>query len=927
MTTEPSATENRSRVEPYIPTEIEPRWQARWEELGMHTTDLDDASRPRYYLLTMYDYPSGDLHIGHWFTKTPTDALSRYKRMNGYNVFFPIGFDAFGLPAENAAIRSGVHPREWTLRNIDNMRRQLRSMGATWDWSSEVVTCEPDYYRWNQWIFLRFLDAGLAYREMAPVDWCPKDQVVLAREQVEGANRVCWRCGTPVIKRDLEQWFFRTTKYADEYLSYEGIEFPEPIRVMQTNWIGRSEGAEVVFGVAPDDQQPGDDQIRVFTTRPDTLFGATFMVLAPEHPLVEKLTHPDRREEVDAYRHEARRKSEIDRLSTEREKTGVPLGSHAVNPINGEAIPIWIADYVLLGYGTGAIMAVPAHDERDFGFAKAHGLPIRQVVAPLGAVASELESAYVAHSDEEVLINSGDYTDMLATEGKRRITEALHKMDRGDFAVTYRLRDWLVSRQRAWGTPIPVVYCLAEPSCGIVPVPEDQLPVLLPEDFEFRPQGGNALENHPAFLNTPCPQCGGAGRRETDTLDTFVDSSWYWWRYLSPNKEDGPIDRARDEAWAPVEQYTGGAEHAVLHLMYGRFFAKALNDLGFVKEREPWLRLFNQGQILGADGERMSKSRGNVQDPDELVNRYGADTVRLFLMFMGPWAQGGPWSPTGIEGVNRFLRRVWVTVLDPQGGEHSGEQADGATDVQDHDLLRHAHRTLKRVTDDYADFGFNTMVSALMELTNRLVRLRGTEVAARSGLGRDRSTAAADAGAAGAALQRGAVVAPAGRGAARNGPRSMHSSGPRYDPDLVAESELELPIQVNGKLRDVVTVPAGLSEIEIEQIVLVARQDPRAARRPRRGTRHPGSGPAGERGDKTALMSEQPPAPVPGESPEPADDRRMPPGSLVGLGLALGAGIGVALGAAFDSVAIGVALGVSIGFAIGIALDRNNRRS
>ncbi len=735
--------------------------------------------------------------------------------MNGYNVFFPVGFDAFGLPAENAAIRNGVHPREWTLRNVDNMRRQLRSMGATWDWSSEVVTCEPDFYRWNQWIFLRFLEAGLAYREMAPVDWCPKDQVVLAREQVEGANRVCWRCGTPVIKRDLEQWFFRTTKYADEYLSYEGIEFPEPIRVMQTNWIGRSEGAEIVFGVAPDEHQPGDDQMRVFTTRPDTLFGATFMVLAPEHPLVEKLTHPDRREEVDAYRYEARRKSEIDRLSTDREKTGVPLGAQAINPINGEQIPIWIADYVLLGYGTGAIMAVPAHDERDFGFAQRHGLPIRQVVAPLGEQPSELESAYVAHSEEEVLINSGEFSGMLATEGKRRIIESLATRNLGKVAVTYRLRDWLVSRQRAWGTPIPVVYCLADPSCGIVPVPEDQLPVLLPEDYEFLPQGGNALEHHVAFLNTPCPICGGAGRRETDTLDTFIDSSWYWWRYLSPDKTDGPIDRAREEAWAPVEQYTGGAEHAVLHLMYGRFFAKALNELGIVKEREPWLRLFNQGQILGADGERMSKSRGNVQDPDELVKRYGADSVRLFLMFMGPWAHGGPWNPTGIEGVHRFLRRVWTTVLDPNGGDH----ADQTTDVDDHELLRHAHRTLKRVTDDYADFGFNTMVSALMELTNRLVRLRGT--AAAGGPDWDEAVRML--------LLMLAPLAPHiseelwSRRLASSGAEwsSIHAqTWPTFDPEFVAESEVELPIQVNGKLRDVVTVPAGLSEIEIEQIVL-----------------------------------------------------------------------------------------------------------
>ena len=824
MTTDLPTRQASARTDAYNPNEIEPRWQARWDELGMHTTDLDDDSRPRFYLLTMFGYPSGDLHIGHWFTKTPTDAISRWRRMNGYNVFFPVGFDAFGLPAENAAIRAGVHPREWTLSNIGNMRRQLRSMGATWDWSAEVVTCEPEYYRWNQWFFLKFLEAGLAYREMAPVDWCPKDQVVLAREQVEGANRVCWRCGTPVVKRDLEQWFFRTTRYADEYLAYDDIHFPDPIRVMQTNWIGRSEGAELVFTVAPDEHQPGGDEIRVFTTRPDTLFGATFMVLAPEHALVDRLTHPDRRAEVDAYRAATRRKSEIDRLSTEREKTGVELGAHAVNPINGERIPMFIADYVLAGYGTGAIMAVPAHDERDFEFAQRHRLPVRQVVAPRGADDEPLQQAYVARSDDEVLVNSGEFTAMAAPEGARAITARLEEAGKGKSAVTYRLRDWLVSRQRAWGTPIPVVYCQADPSCGIVPVPEAELPVLLPEDFEFRAEGGNALESHDDFLNTPCPRCGGRGRRETDTMDTFVDSAWYWWRYLSPHKTDGPIDQVREKAWCPVELYTGGAEHAVLHLLYGRFFTKALNDLGLVHEREPWLRLFNQGQILGADGERMSKSRGNVQDPDELVGRYGADSVRLFLMFMGPWDQGGPWSPTGIEGVHRFLRRLWTVATDPTGREPGDAEASqlpaGETLASAAEgLRRFAHRTVKRVTDDHADFGFNTMVSALMELTNRLVRLRGTDVA--EGPEWDEAVSLL--------LLLLAPLAPhvseelwSRRLAARGEEwSSIHAqSWPSFDPALVAESEIELPVQVNGRLRDVINIPAGLSEVEIEQIAL-----------------------------------------------------------------------------------------------------------
>ena len=858
--TSQAITPTRSKPgDSYQPTELEPRWQARWDELALYRTNLDDEERPPFYVLTMYDYPSGDLHIGHWFVKTPTDAISRFRRMKGYNVFFPVGFDAFGLPAENAAIKSGVHPRAWTLRNIDNMRRQLRSMGASFDWSAEVVTCEPGYYRWNQWFFLKFLEAGLAYREMAPVDWCPKDLVVLAREQVEGVNRVCWRCGTPVIKRDLEQWFFRTTAYADEYLGYEAIAFPDPIRVMQTNWIGRSEGAELAFTVAADDTQAGGQEIRVFTTRPDTLFGATFLVLAPEHPLVDALTHPEQRAEVDEYRVAARRKSEIDRLSTEREKTGVALGAQAINPINGELVPIWIADYVLLGYGTGAIMAVPGHDERDFEFAQRFGLPIRQVIAPEGfAAEGMLAGAYVAHTSDEVLVNSGEFSGLPAPDGARAITERLAEQAKGDSAVTYRLRDWLISRQRAWGTPIPVVYCQADPSCGIVPVPEDQLPVLLPDDFEFRPQGGNALEFHEAFLNTTCPRCGGPGRRETDTMDTFVDSAWYWWRYLSADKADGPIDRAREERWCPVELYTGGAEHAVLHLLYGRFFSKALNDLGLVHEREPWLHLFNQGQILGADGERMSKSRGNVQDPDDLVARYGADSVRLFLMFMGPWDQGGPWSPTGIEGVNRFLRRVWTVATDPHGTEPgdresgrlpAGETAAGAAES----LRRQAQRTLKKVTEDHADYHWNTMISALMELTNRLIRLRGTEIA---------GTAEWDE-AMRLLLLMLAPIAPHiseelwSQRLAASGTEwtSIHvQPWPEFSAELVAESEIELPIQVNGKLRDVVTVAVGLSAAEIEELVMArdkirAQLEGQAAR-----ARHPCSGPPGEHRRSAALI-------------------------------------------------------------------------
>ncbi|MDQ3448631.1 MAG: class I tRNA ligase family protein, partial [Chloroflexota bacterium] len=571
-------------------------------------------------------------------------------------------------------------------------------------------------------------------------------------------------------------------------------------------------------------------------------FGATFLVLAPEHPLVDSLTHPGQRDDVDEYLFESRRKSEIDRLSTDREKTGVPLGSQAINPISGERVPIWIADYVLLGYGTGAIMAVPAHDARDFAFAEQFGLPIRCVIAPTGqtgapAADAPAGDAFVAHAPDEVLVDSGRFTGMAAPEGARAITEALEAEGKGKRSVTYRLRDWLVSRQRAWGTPIPVVYCQADPSCGVVPVPEDQLPVLLPEDYEFRPQGGNALESDERFLRTTCPRCGGSGRRETDTLDTFIDSSWYWWRYLSPHKDDGPLDRELVDRWCPVDQYTGGAEHAVMHLLYSRFFAKALNDLGLISEREPFRRLFNQGQILGEDGERMSKSRGNVQDPDELVQRFGADTVRLFLMFMKPWEADAPWSATGIGGLHRFLRRVWTVVLDRHGREGGnstdgrGRQADGGKadggQAQDgQGLLRLAHRTLRDVTGLYEGYRFNALIAKLMELSNGLVRARGTAVAGSAEWQEAiRLT-----------LLMLAPLAPHiadelwSRGLAEAGEewRSIHAEQwPAWDPALVADDTMELPVQVNGKLRDLVTLPVGLSQTDIEAAVM-ARDKVRA---------------------------------------------------------------------------------------------------
>jgi leucyl-tRNA synthetase len=818
--TQTSDRPERTRIERYDPASIEPRWQARWGELGLYQTDLHDPTRPRYYLLTMYDYPSGDLHIGHWYVKTPTDALGRYHRMRGDNVFMPIGFDAFGLPAENAAIKSGRHPFEWTMRNIENMRRQLRTMGAMWDWDAEVVTCDPSYYRWNQWLFLRFLEMGLAYRQVSAVDWCPNDGT-LAREQVEGADRHCWRCGAKVEKRELPQWYLRTTTYADELLDFSGIDWPEPIRVMQTNWIGRSEGGEIVFTSAASGHHAGGEEIRVFTTRPDTLFGATFMVLAPEHPLVEVLTAPERRVEVEAYVARAEAETEIERLATDREKTGVAIGADAINPVSGERIPIFVADYVLAGYGTGAIMAVPAHDERDYAFAEKFGLPIRRVVARPGEESAELGAAYVAHSDDEVLVNSGPFSGLPADEGGRRIVADLASHGLGKPAITYRLRDWLISRQRYWGTPFPIVYCDVD---GMVPVPVDQLPVLLPESVDYHGRGDNPLASDESFLDVECPRCGRPARRETDTMDTFIDSSWYWFRYLSPRKEDGPVDRAMTDAWTPVDQYTGGAEHAVMHLLYSRFFTKAMADAGLIDHREPFLRLFNQGQILGADGERMSKSRGNVQDPDDLVGRYGADTVRLFLMFMGPWDQGGPWSSTGVGGVHRFLNRVWTLVLDPTGVEPSDPEAGELPAGEDLEaaaatIRSGAHRTLRDVTEDYEGFRFNTMVAKLMELSNLLFRYRGTPVAGGPAWNE-------------AVRLLLLMLAPAAPHMTeelweRLGPPAGHAWSsihvhrwPTVDEAAAAEATREVPIQINGKLRDKVVVPTEISAEALERVVL-----------------------------------------------------------------------------------------------------------
>jgi leucyl-tRNA synthetase len=645
------------RAERYSPGDVEAKWQQKWREQGLYEVDLEDSTKPKFYFLTMYPYPSGDLHIGHWYAEAPADAAARYRRMRGYNVLFPMGFDAFGLPAENAAVRAArqgqdVHPATLTYERIERMEKQFAQMGAMFDWSKKVVTCDPEYYKWNQWFFIKMYERGLAYRKESYVNWDPVDQTVLANEQViDGRGE---RSGALIERRLMPQWHFKITAYAEELLDFTGLDWPERVRVMQTNWIGRSEGAEVVFKT-----EQGDD-IVVFTTRPDTLWGVTFMVLAPEHPLVEKVTTSDRRAAVQAYVERASHMTELDRQAEAREKTGEFTGAYAVNPVNGERVPIWVADYVLMGYGTGAIMAVPYGDERDFEFAKAMGLPVKPVLRPDGATVpdDELEGPWTGTG---TMINSGPLDGLRHNGEKGRASPAIaaaidhvESIGAGRAQVTYRLRDWLISRQRYWGTPIPMLYC---DTCGIVPEKEENLPVVLPSDVAFMPTGESPLKSHPAFAEATCPHCGGKARRETDTMDTFMDSSWYWFRYLSPHESSRPFDPALVERWTPVDVYTGGVEHAILHLLYARFFTKVLRDLGLVNISEPFTKLRNQGIILGADNEKMSKSRGNVVNPDDLVAQYGADTVRAFLMFIGPWDQGGPWSAGRRPGVRRARPR------------------------------------------------------------------------------------------------------------------------------------------------------------------------------------------------------------------------------------------------------------------------------
>jgi len=789
----------RPESERYDPQAVEAKWQRIWADADAFVVPNPtpgETVADTTYVLEMLPYPSGELHMGHVFNYTLGDVFTHVRRRQGLTVLRPMGYDAFGLPAENAAIREGGHPRTITNRNIDAIRRQMRRMGWAIDWSREVSTCEPDYYRWTQWLFLRFYEKGLAYRKEAPVKWCPNDQTVLANEQVIDGH--CERCGAEVESKSLTQWFFKITDYADQLLDEMALleQWPERVLTMQRNWIGRSEGARVVFTV-----EGSGDELPVFTTRPDTLFGATFFVVAPEHPLVTELVRGSEHEaEVTAYVHKAGAQSTVERET--KEKDGVFTGRYAINPVNDERIPIWVADYVLMEYGTGAIMAVPAHDERDFDFAERFGLEIRKVVEP--ADGHDVELPWTDKTDAARAVNSAQFSGMATPDALAAIVEWLDETGRGEATIGYRLRDWLLSRQRYWGCPIPVVHCEA---CGTVQVPDDQLPVLLPDVEDYKPKGRSPLATAEAWLHTTCPSCDGPALRETDTMDTFVDSSWYFLRYTDPANDEAPFDRTVADGWMPVRQYIGGIEHAVLHLLYARFFTKVLNDLGLLGVREPFARLFTQGMIYRF-GAKMSKSKGNVVAPDEAIARYGADALRLYILYMGPAEADKEWQDEGIDGTARLLDRLWRLALEVADQVETAPPDDG-------ELLRVAHRTIDRVSDDILRrFQFHTPIAALFELVNEIYKVKD-----------DPARASETRAATEIALQLIQPYAPhlAEELWLRLGhERLWERPWPVADPRLLTRDQVEVVVQVNGKLRDRLHVSPGTTEDELVALALAS---------------------------------------------------------------------------------------------------------
>jgi len=773
--------------EAYDPQAVEQKWQARWDETGAYEVDNDDP-RPTFYVLSMYPYPSGPAHQGHVRNYTFGDLLVRHRTMQGYAVLSPFGFDSFGLPAENAAIKTGVHPRIFTEEKIPQLTSSVKRIGAVYDWRREVRSHDPSYIRWTQFIFLRLLEAGLAYRRNAPVNWCPGCQTVLANEQVL-ADGTCERSGDVVSKRDLEQWFFKITDYADELLAdLDAVEWPERVKTMQRNWIGRSEGAEFEMAVEGRD----DVKLRVFTTRPDTSYGMTYAVLAPEHPLVDELTTPEHRDAVEEFKDRVSRSSDIERQSTEGalEKRGVFTGSHVVNPFNNQPVPVYLADYVLMGYGTGAIMAVPGEDQRDWDFAKAYGLPIIRTVQPPDDWPDE------PYTGDGPRINSEWLNGIVDTaEAKAKAIEWLEAQGIGERKVNYRLRDWLVSRQRFWGCPFPIVYCETD---GMVPVPDDQLPVVAPDDVEFRPTGESPLKFHEGFLNTTCPTCGGPATRETDTMDTFVDSSWYFLRFCDPWNDEAPFAPEAAAKWMPVGQYIGGIEHAILHLMYARFFMKALADIGLAPKdmREPFQRLFTQGMIrLG--GSKMSKSKGNLVAPEEIIDKQGADSLRLAHLFVTPPADDVDWEAFGIEGCYRFLKRVWRMALSPAGA------AD--PDAVD----RAAHQLIAKVSDEYERWSYNTAVASLMEFTNLLSKEGTTDFAVDTLLLL-------------LAPMTPHIAAELWERRKGDGADIHKERWPEADPELARPQTVTLIVQVNGKVRDRIEVSPDATADEVERLALAS---------------------------------------------------------------------------------------------------------
>jgi leucyl-tRNA synthetase len=774
----------------YDPKAIEEKWQRVWRDANaFHVPNPGEADLgDKTYVLEMLPYPSGELHMGHVRNYMLGEIVAHFRRRHGYMVMRPMGFDAFGLPAENAAITEGRHPREVTERNIAAIRRQMERMGWSIDWERVLATHEPEYYRWTQWLFLKFFEAGLSYRKEAPVNWCPNDQTVLANEQVIDGR--CERCGHLVESRRLEQWFFRITAYADRLLEeMELLEsWPERVLTMQRNWIGRSEGAEVIFRI-----EELDVDLPVFTTRPDTLFGATFFVLAPEHPLIPRLADgtPHEQEVLD-YAARAAARPAVERADPEKDKAGVFTGHFVTNPVNDERLPVWVADYVLMEYGTGAIMAVPAHDERDYEFARRYELPVKPVVVPM-AGEPDKGGAYLGHSENEKLIESAQFSGLPAPDAKKAIVEWLESRGKGRPAVSYRLRDWLLSRQRYWGCPIPILYC---DECGMVPVPEGDLPVLLPEVDEYLPKGRSPLAAAEDWVQTTCPRCGGEAHRETDTMDTFVDSSWYFIRYADPHNDQAPFDRRIADYWLPVNQYIGGVEHAILHLLYARFFTKVMNDLELLGFREPFARLFTQG-MLHYHGAKMSKSKGNVIVPDDYIERYGADACRLYLLFIGPVEQDAEWQDAGFEGIVRFLHRLWRVSM-----EHAGDSAEG--DPGDTPLARKAHVTIDKVTDDIGRrFALNTPIAAVMELVNEISK-HPDDPAARFAT----ETAVS-------LIQPYAAHIAEELWERLGHERLWETPWPEANPALLERATFQLVVQVNGRVRDRTEVPVDLSEDEL----------------------------------------------------------------------------------------------------------------